>query len=75
LRELVLMAEARSRAEWARTAALLALNANLHRDPKHRAFTPDDFNPFKSDAPADFKEKVKDLSILREVFVRPAAKS
>ena len=46
LRELLWMAEGRSGAEWARFSALMALTANIHRDPKHStAFAPGDFNP------------------------------
>ncbi|TVQ33879.1 MAG: hypothetical protein EA376_01205 [Phycisphaeraceae bacterium] len=41
------MAEQRERSEWARTSSLLALIANVHRDPKKtRAFKPGDFDPF-----------------------------
>ena len=41
------MAEARSKDEWSRMSALLALLANCHRDPKKtRAFKPVDFDPF-----------------------------
>lgn len=47
LRELVWMVEARSAAQWNHTAALLALVANCHRDPKKRPrpFTPRTFHP------------------------------
>lgn len=48
------MAEARSRERWARTAALMALTANCHRDPKKtRLFQPADFDPHRGrkDAP------------------------
>jgi len=42
------MAEARSRDNWARTSAVLALIATAHRDPKkHPApFRPADFDPW-----------------------------
>lgn len=41
------MAEGRRREQWAHTASLCALIANVNRDPKkHRAFRPDDFNPY-----------------------------
>ena len=41
------MAEARARAAWARTSAVLALIANVNRDPKkRRPFTPADFDPY-----------------------------
>lgn len=41
------MAEARSKHDWGRTSSLLALIANVNRDPKRqsRPFTPDQFNP------------------------------
>jgi len=40
------MAEGRSRDEWNRVASLMALLANLHRDPKKRGpFKPGDFLP------------------------------
>jgi hypothetical protein len=42
------MADARQNSEWNHTAQLLSLIANANRDPKRsRAFTPDDFHPFK----------------------------
>lgn len=42
------MAEARCRQQWAQTAGLMALLANVHRDPKKRPtpFLPDEFNPY-----------------------------
>jgi hypothetical protein len=42
------MAEARDRAEWRRTQWMLALTANVNRDPKRtpRAFQPSDFGPY-----------------------------
>lgn len=40
------MAEARSKHHWGQTSALLAMLANVHRDPnKRQAFKPADFNP------------------------------
>lgn len=41
------MAEGRSHAEWGRTSSLMALVANVNRDPKkrRRPFTPSEFNP------------------------------
>ncbi len=43
------MREARDKSEWNRTASLLALLANIHRDPKRRAqpFAPADFHPYE----------------------------
>ena len=48
LRELVWAADARQRADWARTSAQLALLANVNRDPKKqpKPFSPEDFNPY-----------------------------
>ena len=47
LRELVWMAEAAQQERWAHTSCVMALIANVNRDPKkHRAFRPADFNPF-----------------------------
>lgn len=63
------MSEGRGREHWAHTSALLALLANVHRDPKkHRPFSPADFNPYALDEqkPAP---KTRDLSILKAVFV------
>lgn len=42
------MAEARRREDWSRTAELMALMANIHRDPRRRRepFTGQDFSPF-----------------------------
>jgi hypothetical protein len=40
------MGEARSRQLWAHTSTLLAMLANVHRDPhKTRAYKPAEFNP------------------------------
>ena len=40
------MADARQREAWGRLSALLATIANVNRDPKKRAVSPDDFNPY-----------------------------
>jgi len=40
------MADAHLDERWSHTASLMALIANIHRDPKKgKRFTPDDFNP------------------------------
>lgn len=39
------MAEGRSRDEWTRTASMMALIANVNRDPNKAAFLPSDFLP------------------------------
>ena len=63
------MAEARCRADWTRTSALMALVVNLVRDPRRTpAAKPNDFNPY---APRPKKPilRGKQLEILRDVFV------
>jgi len=48
------MAEARSRAAWKHTSSVLALVANVHRDPeKCRARKPEDFDPYHADGDGD----------------------
>jgi hypothetical protein len=43
------MAEAAGRERWGRASALMALLANVNRDPKRgRPFSPEDFSPFAS---------------------------
>lgn len=62
------MAEAKGRADWGRTSVMLALTANVNRDPKKtRAFKPADFNPYEMEKRT--VGKTKDLSILKTVFV------
>ena len=47
LRELVNMAEGRGKMEWGQTSCLMALVANILRDPnKTKAVNPGDFNPY-----------------------------
>jgi hypothetical protein len=61
------MAEARSKAEWTRTASQMAMLANIHRDPKkHRPYAPDDFNPH---AKKRTRAIPVPLSILKTLFV------
>jgi hypothetical protein len=61
------MAAGRQAADWQRAAASMALIANIHRDSRSgRAFTVDDFNPYRERAggarPAvDAKVKLKDV--------------
>ncbi|MBM4125191.1 MAG: hypothetical protein FJ246_09620 [Nitrospira sp.] len=62
------MGEARSQQAWAQTSSVLALIANLHRDPKKtRAYKPADFNPHMRKTPVTI-EKVE-IRILKQVFV------
>lgn len=70
LRELVWMAEARQLDQWNHTAALLALLANVHRDPKKtRPLRPIDFHPHRKSAPGVPAAQKADISILKTVFV------
>jgi hypothetical protein len=49
LRELALMADGRQRAAWGHTSSVLAMLANVNRDPKKsRRFRPSDFDPYSS---------------------------
>ncbi|MCK6488493.1 MAG: hypothetical protein L6R48_09225 [Planctomycetes bacterium] len=62
------MAEARSQERWNHTAALLALTANCHRDPKRRhPYVPADFLPKRADQAT--AAPLTDLSILKTVFI------
>ena len=64
------MAEARSRENWTHTAAILALEANCHRDPKKaKPFTPADFNPHELANKRRPLVRTKDLGLLKQVFV------
>ena len=61
------MAEARQREAWNHTAALLALLANCHRDPRRSsAFTVTDFHPLAE--PAEPPPRA-DITVLRDVFI------
>ena len=61
------MAQARSRSDWSRVSSLMALIANVNRDPKKtRAFRPADFDPHQErQRPA---AKVN-IDVLKAVFV------
>lgn len=70
LRELVWMAEARQSDLWNHTAALLALLANAHRDPKKtRPLKPVDFHPHRKPTPNPPAPPKADISVLKTVFV------
>lgn len=65
------MTQGRQRDEWNHTATLLAMIANINRDPKKgRAARPTDFHPMpdgKRKAPAPIKGNI---TMLKSVFVR-----
>jgi hypothetical protein len=71
LRELAWMAEARSKLEWSQTSSLLALLANAHRNAKKHPspFKPADFNPHTKEQDAQNIVVVKDIRILKRLFV------
>ena len=71
LRELVWMAEARCREAWNHTSAVLALLANIHRDPKKgKAFKPSDFNPYEVKRGQGVPLRAGNIGLLKQVFVR-----
>jgi len=73
------MAESRTRESWSHTSALLALLANVHRDPKkHRVYKPADFDPTRSRTrPRNTPHKTRrneglpqvGIEVLKQVFV------
>ncbi|MBE3100137.1 MAG: hypothetical protein IMZ44_23710 [Planctomycetes bacterium] len=65
------MAEARGRDEWGRMSSLLALIANVNRDPRRsRPFKPADFNPYEARRPgAGIPLTKKNIRLLKKVFV------
>lgn len=59
------MSHARQKALWALGSSVMALLANLHRDPKKgKKWSPRDFNPFEKG-----KKEMVPLTVLRDVFV------
>jgi hypothetical protein len=74
LRELLWMAEARGRDNWAHTSAILALIANVNRDPKKgRPFKPADFDPYAALARKGGRDEaivVTDMAVLKDAFCR-----
>ena len=71
LRELCWMAEGRCRDNWAHTSSVMALLANVNRDPKKsRLFKPADFDPYakKNGGPATVITK-DNVVLLRRAFV------
>ncbi|MCX5673931.1 MAG: hypothetical protein NTX87_02885 [Planctomycetota bacterium] len=64
------MAEGRGRDEWGRMSSLLALIANVNRDPKRtRAFKPADFNPYEARRRAGIPLTKENFRLLKQVFV------
>ena len=71
-----MMAEARQHDLWNYASAVMALLANIHRDPKKgRALRPQDFHPAAHMNSRRQQRPLKaDISVLKSVFVdnRPA---
>lgn len=64
------MAEAKGRYDWNQTSSLMALMVNLVRDPRRgKPAAPSDFNPY-AQATSKPVLRGKNLSILRDVFVK-----
>jgi hypothetical protein len=64
------MADGRGRAEWGRMSSLMALVANINRDPKRtRAFRPDDFNPYAERRSRGILITSGNMEVLKTVFV------
>lgn len=62
------MGEAKSQQAWAHTSSVLAMLANLHRDPKKtRTYKPDDFNPHVRKYSVTI-QKVG-IGLLKQVFI------
>lgn len=62
------MGEARRREAWGRTSAVMALIANVHRDPKKgRGFKPGDFDPFAERGQHAHAEV--GIEVLKAVFI------
>lgn len=60
------MSEGRQRHDWGIASTLMALIANVQRDPKRsRALKPSEFDPFAAKAAA---QKVP-VTVLRDVFI------
>jgi hypothetical protein len=63
------MLDGKQRHDWSIASAVMALMANIHRDPKRsRRITPSDFDPFAKRSPAQRHAKV-DVSVLKDVFI------
>ena len=67
------MAEGRDKQCWNHTSHVLALIANVNRDPKKsRAFKPADFNPYaKQKSCGGVPITKENIGILKSVFIKP----
>ena len=69
LRELLWMVDASRQEQWSHTAALMALTANVHRNPKRRSspYSPTDFHPLAERRSATIAKV--GVRVLKDVFV------
>ena len=66
------MAEARARDNWAHTSAVLALIANVNRDPKKtRPFKPADFDPYAAKRTEAVVVDNENIGLLKQAFTKP----
>lgn len=68
------MWEGRVRENWNHTAQMMALTANINRDPKRKSkpFAPADFHPLER--ARESRVIPADITVLRDVFVTPHQK-
>jgi len=66
------MADGAMRERWSHTSSLMALLANLQRDPKKgKRFSPEDFDPFARRRKNSQPPIPADITVLRDVFCGP----
>ena len=70
LRELLDMAEGVDRQAWGHTSCLLAMIANVNRDPKKgRARRPSDYNPYARRRPRGIAITKDNIRLLKSLWV------
>jgi hypothetical protein len=70
LQELVWMVEGRTQEDWNHTASVLAMVANVNRDPKKgRPLRPGDFHPHVKPTASEPPPPQAPVSLLKSVFV------
>lgn len=63
------MLDGKQRHDWSIASAVMALVANIHRDPRRsRRLNPSDFDPFAKRSPTQRPIKVG-VSVLKDVFI------
>lgn len=67
------MAEGRGRAAWDIASSVMALIANVNRDPRRtRAFRPRDFNPYEARRTGGIPLTTANKDLLKQAFVKGA---